>query len=157
MPFAELGRQALHDVVGTGKPIAVLWASLPTWPLWPDVAETVPRLAERYRLGLLSNVDDELLAATQLSALPFDRSLWLTSQRLGRYKPDSDYYQAAAEVVGGRLVHLAASARDVRGALEAGIDTIRIVRPGHRVDPDGPQPRRAVESLARLLEPDFEL
>ena len=30
------------------------------------------------------------------------------------------------------------SARDVRGALEAGIDVIRLRRPGHRLDPSGP-------------------
>jgi FMN phosphatase YigB (HAD superfamily) len=33
---------------------------------FPDVAPTLERLAKRYRLALVSNIDDDLLAATQL-------------------------------------------------------------------------------------------
>jgi 2-haloacid dehalogenase len=47
-------------------------------------------------------------------------------------------------------VHVATSGRDVRGALEAGIDVIRLRRPGHRLDPDGPQPSREAADLHEL-------
>jgi 2-haloacid dehalogenase len=50
-------------------------------------------------------------------------------------------------------VHVAASARDVRGALEAGITTVRLVRlvrRGHAVDAEGPQPSLEVEEAADL-------
>jgi 2-haloacid dehalogenase len=36
---------------------------------------------------------------------------------------------------------VATSARDVRGALEAGIRVVRLRRPGHQLDPAGPSPR----------------
>jgi 2-haloacid dehalogenase len=42
------------------------------------------------------------------------------------------------------------SARDVRGALEAGIEVIRLRRPGHAVDPSGPQPDREAADLREL-------
>ncbi len=50
----------------------------------------------------------------------------------------------------GPFVHVASSARDVRGSLEAGISAVRLVRPGHRLDPDGPAPDHVVSSLAEL-------
>jgi 2-haloacid dehalogenase len=43
-----------------------------------------------------------------------------------------------------------ASARDTRGALEAGLTVVRVRRPGHRVDPDGPQPEQEVDDLGDL-------
>lgn len=49
-------------------------------------------------------------------------------------------------------MHVASSARDVRGALEAGIPVVRLRRPGHRLDPEGPQPPYEVEDLGELLE-----
>jgi hypothetical protein len=57
--------------------------------------------------------------------------------------------------VGGRLRHVATSARDVRGALEAGVDVVERRRPGHRLDPDGPAPQQVAADLAevrRLLD-----
>jgi 2-haloacid dehalogenase len=38
----------------------------------------------------------------------------------------------------------------VRGALEAGITTVRLVRRGHVVDAEGPQPSLEVEEAADL-------
>lgn len=51
---------------------------------------------------------------------------------------------------------MATSARDVRGAMEAGIDVIRLRRPGHRLDPAGPAPLHDAADLAELrgLLPD---
>ena len=52
--------------------------------------------------------------------------------------------------MGSSLVHVAASARDVRGALEAGLETVRLARPGHELDSAGPRPAREVDSLTEL-------
>ena len=49
---------------------------------------------------------------------------------------------------------MATSARDVRGALEAGITVVRLRRPGHELDPAGPAPRDEasdVRGVAALL------
>jgi FMN phosphatase YigB (HAD superfamily) len=47
---------------------------------------------------------------------------------------------------------VATSARDVRGAVEAGIDVIRLRRPGHEPDPAAPAPARDVPDLAALRQ-----
>ncbi|SNR52410.1 hypothetical protein SAMN06272737_1111, partial [Blastococcus mobilis] len=62
----------------------------------------------------------------------------VTSGRLHAYEPHPATYRRARQA--GVDVHVPASARDTRGALEAGMCVVRGRRPGHSVDPDGPQP-----------------
>lgn len=133
-----------------------LLATVGDWPLWPDVAEELPVIARDHRIGILSNVDDDVFARTRVADLVdagvLDRAAVLTSERLGAYKPDPAIYHRALEVAGGDLLHVATSARDVRGALEAGVPVVRLSRPGHMLDPAGPQPEHQVDGLRALRE-----
>jgi 2-haloacid dehalogenase len=83
-----------------------------------------------------------------VAALVPDDAAVLTSQRLRAYKPHPQLYRRAAEA--GVGVHVPASARDTRGALEAGLAVVRVRRPGHRVDPDGPRPEHEIADLTEL-------
>jgi 2-haloacid dehalogenase len=160
VPFAEHSRRALAATCGSrglaGDPAAdveVLLGSLPDWPLWPDVAAALPQVARVHRVGVLSNVDDDLFRRTRAAALVDDAAV-LTSERLHAYKPHPALYHRARDA--GVDVHVPASARDTRGALEAGLTVVRVRRPGHRVDPAGPQPGHEVDDLGELL-PVLEL
>lgn len=155
VPWREPASRALHRTYASfgldgdlTAGVEVLVESMSDWPLWPDVASGLSGLAATHRVGLLSNVDDELFARTAAAAL-VDPDLALTSQRLKAYKPHAEIYRRAAETLGS-MVHVATSARDVRGALEAGIPVVRLRRPGHRLDPDGPRPTYEVDSAADL-------
>jgi 2-haloacid dehalogenase len=141
--YADLG---LDEDPAEG--LEALVRSMPEWPLWPDVPVGLPALRDDWRVGLLSNVDDDLFATTAAAPL-VDQDVALTSERLGVYKPNAAIYRRAVEEV-GPLVHVATSARDVRGALEAGIPTIRLLRPGHELDVDGPRPTHEVTSVVEL-------
>ena len=154
VPFAEHCRRALAETYAAlelpGDPdvdVARLLASLPDWPLWPDVADALTGLRSDHRLGVLSNVDDDLFARTGVAPL-MDRADVLTSERLHAYKPHPEIYLRA--VTAGVDVHVPASARDTRGALEAGMAVVRVRRPGHSVDPTGPQPELEVADLSAL-------
>ncbi|MDN7120958.1 haloacid dehalogenase [Nocardioides sp. ChNu-153] len=161
--FHDLSREALArawadlghgpgDGADVDADLALLEGSVADWPLWPDVAAGVAALARAHRVGILSNVDDALARRTRAHAL-VDPDLVLTSQRLGAYKPSLELYAAAAAALAPeRLVHVAASGRDVRGALEAGLATVRLVRPGHVVDAAGPRPPVEVTDAAALAE-----
>jgi len=153
--FRELSLTALrlaYDRLGLrGHPEAdldLLWRSVARWPLWGDVEDGIAAVAAGASVGILSNVDDELVVRTRAYRLVDPRWV-LTSERLGAFKPAPAIYLRALRAAPG-LVHVAASARDVRGALEAGIPTIRLARPGHRVDPEGPAPTLEVADAREL-------
>jgi 2-haloacid dehalogenase len=146
--FAELAIEG--DASGDAD---LLIDSMSSWPLWPDVAQDLPALAAEHRIGLLSNVDDDIFASTRAAGL-VDHELAMTSQRLRAYKPGKRIYARARQRL-DPMVHVATSARDVRGALEAGCPVIRLRRPGHGLDPSGPRPTfevGAVSELPRLLD-----
>ena len=163
VPFAEHCRRALaatflelRRAADADADTEHLLASVADWPLWPDVADELPAIARSHRIGILSNVDDDVFARTRIAEL-VDAGVMapaavLTSERLRAYKPDPAIYSRALEVAGGDLLHVASSARDVRGALEAGIPVVRLSRPGHVLDPAGPAPEHQVSSLRELRE-----
>ena len=126
----------------------VLIDSMAAWPLWPDVDESLPELAAEYRIGLLSNVDDDIFADTRAARL-IDHRLAMTSQRLRAYKPGEQIYVRARKRLDS-MVHVATSARDVRGAVEAGCPVIRLRRPGHLLDSSGPAPLYEAGGLSEL-------
>ncbi|MGY1624609.1 haloacid dehalogenase [Geodermatophilus sp. SYSU D00965] len=160
VPFAEHSRRALataYAQLGVDRDpdgdAAELLASVGNWPLWPDVEAGLSAIGARHRVGVLSNVDDAVFARTRVAPLVDDVAV-LTSERLRAYKPAAALYRRALDRAGGRLVHVATSARDVRGALAAGIDVVRLRRPGHVLDPQGGTPQREAGDLpevARLL------
>ena len=155
VPYDVLARAALSDVYAelhleghAGEDLDQVLASLPDWPLWDDVPTVLPELARHYRVGLLSNVDDRHFRRTAACAY-VDPELAMTSERLRAYKPSPEIYHRAQATL-GRMVHVASSARDVRGSLEAGIPVVRLRRPGHELDPAGPRPTSEVGGLREL-------
>jgi len=150
--LAERALTACYERLGlSGNPArdtASVIETMSEWPLWPDVSVGLPRLALQYRIGLLSNVDTEIYSRTRAAPFILADNVF-TSERLGAYKPSPLIYERAREL-SGSLVHVATSARDVRGAVESGIEVIRLRRPGHVLDTNGPAPLREVESLAEL-------
>ena len=152
-PFAELARQALATTYaelglggGADEDVQALLGSVGEWPLWPDVAGQLPELGRVHQVGVLSNVDDAIFARTRVAPLVDDAAV-LTSERLRAYKPAPALYLRARERAAGNLTHVATSARDVRGALEAGIPVVRLRRPGHELDPAGPAPRAEADDV----------
>lgn len=157
VPYAVPARRSLEEtyaVLGlagdAGDDLDRVLSGLGAWPLWPDVPAGLPALARRARVGLLSNVDDALVRRTRAAPL-VDAEVALTSERLGAYKPSPLIYHRARERL-GTMVHVASSARDVRGALEAGIPVVRLRRPGHEIDAEGPTPPVEVGSVADLTD-----
>ncbi|HEY7517373.1 MAG TPA: HAD-IA family hydrolase [Methylomirabilota bacterium] len=84
--------------------------SLPSWPPFADTNEALGRLARAgYRLAILSNVDDDLLAATRRH-LDVDFEFVVTAQQVGAYKPAPAHWDAARKRIGdGRWLHVAQS------------------------------------------------
>ncbi|KAJ8120868.1 hypothetical protein ONZ43_g2536 [Nemania bipapillata] len=63
--------------------------SVGTWPAFPDTVEALRRLAERYKLIVLSNVDKAAFERTRTGPLQgIEFSAVYTAQEIGSYKPD---------------------------------------------------------------------
>jgi 2-haloalkanoic acid dehalogenase type II len=84
--------------------------SLPSWPPFADTNAALRRLAAAgYGLGILSNVDDDLLAGTRRH-LVGDFAFVVTAQQVRSYKPAPGHFLAARARIGGaRWLHAAQS------------------------------------------------
>ncbi|MBE1577547.1 haloacid dehalogenase type II [Amycolatopsis roodepoortensis] len=98
---------------------------------WPDVAEGVARLAERYPIIGLSNASrSSLLRINAHAGLRWHQAL--SAEEARTYKPDPAVYELAVKASGTkpeRLLMIAAHAWDLRGAQSAGFRTAYVSRP----------------------------
>ncbi len=128
--------------------------SLPAWPPFPDTAPALERLAAAgYLMGILSNVDDDLLAGT-LRHFPVRFDLLVTAQQVLSYKPAPGHFDAARRWIGERSwLHAAQSYfHDVMPARTLGISTAWINREGERAPGGGPAPDREFRTLAEFAD-----
>ena len=125
-------------------------ASVPDWPAFPDSPAALERLAKRYKLIILSNVDRISFAASN-KRLGVTFTGIVTAQDVGSYKPSPRNFEALAaerERLGvreGRLLHVAQSLfHDHVPAKAAGLPTVWINRrhaqPGWGATPDPQAP-----------------
>lgn len=76
--------------------------SLAGWAPFPDTNPALERLrAAGYALGILSNIDDDLFAATRRH-FTVDFTPVVTAQQVGAYKPASPHFEAARRAIGAR-------------------------------------------------------
>ncbi len=108
-----LGEAADHAAHALGWRVnytGFLADSLPTWKPFPDTNPALERLkAAGHKLGILSNVDNDLLAATR-KHFKVDFDLIVTAEEIGSYKPAPMHFLTARERIGGgRWLHAAQS------------------------------------------------
>jgi len=158
-PYRDvLNRTAQRVASRLGLPIApertgFLANSLPTWPPFADTNAALERLVKRFRLGILSNVDDDLLAATRKHfTVSFD--LIVTAEQVGSYKPSHGHFIEARWRAGeARWLHAAQSYfHDVLPASALDLPVAWVNRKGEQTDPGGPLPTMAVSNLTELAE-----
>ncbi len=85
--------------------------SVGDWPAFPDSAEALAALKRRFRLGVITNCDDDLFAlSNRRLGVEFD---WvITAQQARGYKPRVENFTFAFEridVPRGRILHVAQS------------------------------------------------
>ena len=127
--------------------------SLPGWPAFADTNPALERLvAAGYSLGILSNIDDDLLAGTRRHfTVNFD--LIVTAQQVGSYKPAHNHFtEARRRLANRRWLHAAQSYfHDVVPARTLGIPIAWINRK-HEVASDGGRADREFSSLTELAD-----
>ena len=106
-------------------------ASVGEWPAFPDSREALRRLGRRYRLGVITNCDADLFAASNRRlGVELD---WVVTAELARsYKPDLRPFELALEAIDlprDRVLHVAQSLfHDHVPAKRLGLTTVWIDR-----------------------------
>jgi 2-haloalkanoic acid dehalogenase type II len=134
-----------------GRDGAFLAESLPRWQPFPDTNPALERLRNAgYTLGILSNVDDDLLAATRRH-FTVDFDLIVTAQQVRSYKPAHGHFDAARAAIGRqRWLHAAQSNfHDIAPATELGIPNAWVNR---HAETGGVRPTYEVRDMAGLAE-----
>jgi len=112
-----------------------LHESIPQWPPFGDTIAALEKLHQRYKLAIISNIDDDLFAETQkLLGVKFDHVI--TAQQAKSYKPSLNNFKLALHRIGtapDRLLHAAQSVyHDVIPAQSLGIGTVWVNRKSAR-------------------------
>lgn len=152
---AVLAETARRVAIGLGWPLTGAQAgfladSLPDWQPFADTNPALTRLvAAGYRLGILSNVDDDLLAGT-LRHFDVTFDLLVTAEQVRSYKPAPGHFHAARRRIGGqRWLHAAQSLfHDVSPAQSLGIPVAWVNRKNELEPNEG----HAVRTFRTLLD-----
>jgi len=105
------GVAAELDVEPKDEETAAFGGSGGDWPAIPHSAAALARIATRFRLGVLTNCDDDLFAASnERLGVTFD---WVvTAEQVGSYKPadaNFDALLARVDLPRDRILHVAQS------------------------------------------------
>jgi 2-haloacid dehalogenase len=138
--------------------------SLATWNPWPDTVAALQQLKTRFRLAIVSNVDDDLFAATRPKlAVEFDEVI--TAQQAQAYKPSLKIFELALSRINApahRVLHVGQSIfHDVVPAQALGLATVWVNRPSARpgvgaVKTAEAKPDLTVSSLEELAAAAFQ-
>jgi len=130
--------------------------SVQRWKPFKETNIQLQKLAKKYKLGLLSNIDDKLLGQTRRH-IPTDFDLVVTAQQVRSYKPEPAHFTECARRVGGKRgwVHVASSHyHDVAPCIKARVPVIWVNRTKQTLDSSQKKPTAEVTSLkdaAKLL------
>lgn len=159
MPYAEVLAMAAKEIFGSlGLPFdrrgeQAFVASLPSWPLFEETNPSLEQLSGRYRLAIISNIDDRLMAET-LKRFTVSFDVVMTSERARSYKPENKIFAHALQELGEPpecVVHIAEGLCEAKPARELGMGSVWVRRSYRSDDGSGAVPDARVGSLAELV------
>jgi 2-haloacid dehalogenase len=125
----DFGRELHIDF--TQKEADGLAGSISAWKPFPDTVHALQRLKTRYKLAVLSNIDDDLFASTA-PKLGVEFDCVVTAQQVQSYKPSIRNFETLLDrlqIDKARLLHVAESLyHDVIPAQALGISTVWVNR-----------------------------
>jgi 2-haloacid dehalogenase len=106
--------------------------SLANWKPFPDTVAVLRRLKQKFKLGILSNIDDDLFSATA-PQLEIEFDYVVTASQARAYKPALEIFRLAQKRIGlppQQWLHAGQSIyHDVIPARSMGIATVWVNRP----------------------------
>lgn len=140
---------------------SILADSIRDWPAFDDTASALRELKKHFKLGVLSNIDDDLFE-TALPKLGLESAggldLLVTAQQVQSYKPAHAHFHEALKRLGlakSELLHVAQSKKhDVAPCNELGIRCVWVDRQSGKGGASGEndaKPDMVVPDLASLV------
>lgn len=151
--LGETARRVASLLGGVTSDSTFLAESLANWIPFPDTNAALERLATRFKLGILSNIDDDLLASTR-KHFTVDFDLIVTAQQVKSYKPGHAHFKEASARLGSRrFLHAAQSYfHDIVPARHLSIPCVWVNRKNQLPEPGGPLPDHEVHNLSQLAD-----
>ena len=152
----QMGRRL--GVVISADQSAAFAQSFAQWKPFADTVGALQSMAQKFRLGIISNVDDDLFAETR-KQLPIEFDFVVTAQQVKSYKPAERNFQEALRRGGvekDQMLHGGQSLyHDIAPANALGIRNVWVNRPSVRPGAGAAKPALAtptyeVHSLAEL-------
>ena len=146
--------------VPTEATLQLFSKSVKDWPAFPDSAEALQALKRKYKLAILSNIDDDLFAYSARH-LQTDFDWIITAQQARSYKPSLNNFHFAFERIGlpkSKILHVAQSLfHDIVPAKAVGLSTVWVNRRHDKggfgaTPPAQAQPELEVPDLRTLAE-----
>jgi 2-haloacid dehalogenase len=111
--------------------------SIKGWEPFPDTVEALKTLKKRYKLTIISNIDDDLFAATA-KKLDVEFDWIITAEQVKSYKPSRQNFEFAIQRMGitpDKLLHVAQSVyHDIIPTRSMGLSSIWVNRRGEKQD-----------------------
>lgn len=105
--------------------------SIKNWQPFPDTITALQTLKQKYRLAIISNIDDDLFADTA-KHLEVEFDFVITAQQIQSYKPSQNNFEAAIKkmaIAPEKLLHIAQSIyHDIVPAKAMGLSAIWVNR-----------------------------
>jgi len=134
--------------------------SIKNWQPFPDTVAALAALKQKYKLAVISNIDDDLFADTA-KHLKVELDWLITAEQVRSYKPSTRNFEIALETMGiprEKLLHVAQSVyHDIVPAASMGISTVWVNRRHEKTGfgatlPASGQPNWEVPDLKTLVE-----
>ena len=129
----------------------LLARSVGDWPPFSDTVASLAALAKRYRLAIVSNIDDALFVETANRQLKTRFDQVITAEQVRSYKPGHAHFHEALKRLGlprERVLHVAQSLyHDIAPARALGFSTVWVNRRAGRAGSGATPPAGAKPDL----------
>jgi 2-haloacid dehalogenase/putative hydrolase of the HAD superfamily len=109
--------------------------SVENWMPFRETNAAMERLAKKYQIGIVSNIDDKLLGISRRH-LRTDINLVVTAQQVRSYKPDPTHFRECARRIGGKKgwLHIGSDyTNDIAPVLKMNVPVIWVNRHGEKL------------------------
>ena len=151
-----VAREIAQTLVGESDPAqeAAFANSVPAWPPFEETNWALNELSQRFKLAIVSNIDDHLISQT-ITQFDVRFEQIVTSEQSKCYKPDIRIFEEALRQLGEKassVVHIAEGLCEAEPTRRLGVNSIWVRRSARSDDGSKATADATVSSLSEVVE-----